>query len=358
MKILCVIDSLGSGGAQRQLVNLAVAFKEKGHDVDFLVYHNDNFYLNFLEKNGIKVIFSIEKSYIKRVFKIRKIIRNGKYNTVLSFLEAPNFICELAVLPFKSWRLIVGERSANPDILKSFKLILFRFLHIFSDYVVANSYENINIVKKVNPILRNSKCHVIYNLIDFDKWSPKLDEYIFKNNGKLKISIAARHHYLKNLNCLVEAVNLLSDSEKSQLLIEWYGREEDHSLSEALIKIHKYKLHDVFNFYPATIDIHKKVNASDVVGLFSFYEGLPNAVCEGMVNGKLVISSNISDVPMLIEPQFIFDPNIPSELTSVLKRVLSLSENEFKNIGQSNRNKALKLFSEDVVVTSYLNLFD
>jgi len=181
MKILCVIDSLGSGGAQRQLVNLAISFKKKGHDVDFLVYHNDNFYLNFLEKNGIKVIFSIEKSYIKRVFKIRKIIRNGKYNTVLSFLEAPNFICELAVLPFKSWRLIVGERSANPDILKSFKLILFRFLHIFSDYVVANSYENINIVKKVNPILRNSKCHVIYNLIDFDKWSPKLDEYIFKN---------------------------------------------------------------------------------------------------------------------------------------------------------------------------------
>lgn len=29
MKILCVIDSLGSGGAQRQLVNLALAFKDK-----------------------------------------------------------------------------------------------------------------------------------------------------------------------------------------------------------------------------------------------------------------------------------------------------------------------------------------
>lgn len=40
MKILCVIDCLGSGGAQRQLVNLATAFKEKGHEVSFLVYHS------------------------------------------------------------------------------------------------------------------------------------------------------------------------------------------------------------------------------------------------------------------------------------------------------------------------------
>lgn len=33
MKILCVIDSLGSGGAQRQLVSLAKGFKEKGNEV-------------------------------------------------------------------------------------------------------------------------------------------------------------------------------------------------------------------------------------------------------------------------------------------------------------------------------------
>jgi len=38
MIILCVIDTLGSGGAQRQLVNIAIGFKERGHTVSFLVY--------------------------------------------------------------------------------------------------------------------------------------------------------------------------------------------------------------------------------------------------------------------------------------------------------------------------------
>ena len=49
MRILCVIDSLGSGGAQRQMVNLAVGFKSKGHQVvvwfDFDVFDDGYVFL-------------------------------------------------------------------------------------------------------------------------------------------------------------------------------------------------------------------------------------------------------------------------------------------------------------------------
>src|SRR5690554_3748145 len=133
MKILCVIDSLGSGGAQRQLVNLALAFKDKGHKVSFLVYHSEPFYYATLEEQGINVLEVIEPSYIKRLLKMRRVIRNGKYDSVLSFLEAANFICEVSGFPFRKWRLVVGERSANPAILKSFKLRFYRFFHIFAE---------------------------------------------------------------------------------------------------------------------------------------------------------------------------------------------------------------------------------
>ena len=49
MKILCVIDSLGSGGAQRQLVQLAIGLKNKGVDVSFLMYHNIHFFKSELD---------------------------------------------------------------------------------------------------------------------------------------------------------------------------------------------------------------------------------------------------------------------------------------------------------------------
>lgn len=54
-RILCFIDSLGAGGAQRQLVNLAIGLKKRGYIVHFLVYHVDNFYLPILQENCIGI---------------------------------------------------------------------------------------------------------------------------------------------------------------------------------------------------------------------------------------------------------------------------------------------------------------
>lgn len=161
MKILCVIDCLGSGGAQRQLIELAKGFKEKGDDISFLVYHKENFFQNFLEEAGIPIKEIIEPNYLRRLHKMRKFIRKGKFDIVLSFLEAANFICEISSLPTRTWKLIVGERSANPAILKSFKLRFYRWFHFLADYVVANSFENLKMVKKINPLLSTRKCKVI-----------------------------------------------------------------------------------------------------------------------------------------------------------------------------------------------------
>ena len=92
MKILCFIDNLGSGGAQRQLVNLAILFKQNGHEIKFLVYGDSDFFAEKLVKNNIEIIKIEGKNYISRLFKIRKFIRKGWQDIVISFLETPNFI--------------------------------------------------------------------------------------------------------------------------------------------------------------------------------------------------------------------------------------------------------------------------
>lgn len=358
MKVLCVIDSLGSGGAQRQLVNLAISFKEKGNDVSFLVYHSEPFYYATLEEKGIPVLEVIEPNYIKRLLKMRKVIRNGNYDSVLSFLEAANFICEVSGLPFRKWRLVVGERSANPAILKSFKLRFYRFFHIFADIVVANSHENIKLVKKVNPLLSDKKLQVIYNLIDFEKWQPVPENYTFRKNGKFNLIVVASHQYLKNLAGLVEAVNLLNDEEKKQLVINWYGGDrQDNSKIDALRSINEYGLNDVFQFHEPTLDIASKVNEADALGLFSFYEGLPNVVCEAMVNAKPVIASNVSDINLLLKENMIFDANSANSIAERIKQLLALDEDSLDLIGSENKKKALALFDRNYITKSYLKAF-
>jgi len=60
MKLLFVIDNLGSGGAQRQMINLARELKTRGHHVEFFVYYPHDHYLPLLDEVGIPVHFHLK----------------------------------------------------------------------------------------------------------------------------------------------------------------------------------------------------------------------------------------------------------------------------------------------------------
>ena len=362
MKILCVIDSLGSGGAQRQLVELAVRFKERGHNVTFLVYHEKFFFKRYLDEAKIPVNVIIETNYLKRLFKMRKYIRKGNYDAVLSFLEAANFICEFAGLPWRKWKLVVGERSANPNINKSLKLMSFRWFHLFADFIVANSHENIKLIQRINPIISSRRLKVIYNMVDLDRWKP-LPDFTPSQDGKFLLVVAASHIYYKNLNGLVEALHLLSKDELSKLTISWYGDcisepYFDNSYIEGLQKIREYQLGNVISFFPAAKNIKEIIQNADGVALFSFFEGFPNTVCEAMACGKPVLSSNVSDIPIILsyDALVLFDPYNIDSIKKSLSYILSLSKEKLKEIGSMNLKIAKSRFDKEKIVNQYLQL--
>ena len=362
MRILCVIDSLGSGGAQRQLVVLAIGFKEAGHDVSFLVYHNQDFYKLFLEEANIPVKAVIEANYFKRLLKMRKFIRHGSFDSVLSFLEAPNFICEVSSFPYRKWKLVIGERSANPAIMKSPKLILLRWFHFFTDYVVANSNANIEIVLSVNPLLSKSRCKVILNAVDFSL-SQSFDGKIPRKDGRLKLIVIASHRFLKNLNGLVDALSLLPESELSKLSIDWYGDSLvepylDNSFPEAKQKIARFKLDEIITFYPATKEITQKIHEADAIGLFSFYEGLPNTICEGMACGKPVICTEVSDLQALLahDSNLLCNSSDPHSIMRALRYLIGLQNYQRSLIGLRNLKIAREKFEKKLIISEYLAL--
>lgn len=362
MRILCVIDNLGPGGSQRQLVELGIGFKEKGNEVSFLIYNDTPFFNPILEKSGISINCIEEPNYFKRLLKIRRFLRRGNFDAILSFLEAPNFICEFAGIPFRKWKLIVGERSANPEILKSLKLKVYRWFHFFADYIVANSELNIQIVRSVNPFLSKGKCVVIYNSVDSNLWRT-LPEFEYRRNEKLNLVVVASLYYPKNLNGLVEALALMGKDELDKIQINWYGDRltepyPDGSFLEAKQKINILKLEKVIAFYPATSEIVKVINNADAVGLFSFFEGLPNVVCEGMACAKPVICSEVSDVPKLLSlnKNLLCDPTDPQSIRNAISYVLNSSRDHLSKIGLENRKVAEKLFDKEIIISAYLKL--
>ena len=53
MRIILFTDCLGAGGAQRQLVGLAVMLKEKGFDVKVATYFDIDFYKHYLDEANV-----------------------------------------------------------------------------------------------------------------------------------------------------------------------------------------------------------------------------------------------------------------------------------------------------------------
>lgn len=361
MKLLCFIDSLGAGGAQRQLVTLAIEFSKRGYDVEFLLYEHSDFYLSTLQDNNIKVSYIIEESFIKRIFKVRRFIRNGNYDIVLSFLVRATFMAELASLPWRRWKLFVGERSSDPRIVNLWKTRIIRWLHVFADKVISNSNTNVELVRQACPILPKSKFAVIYNAVDINKFICNLD-YDFKKNDKIRIVVPASYRYLKNLSGLIEALRLVDADLRNKLIIDWYGHNLlDDSKSHDQQKINEYGLQDTIILHDAINNIEDEMANADFIGLFSLIEGFPNAVCEGMLLGKPILCSSVSDIPAIIEDGvngLVCDPKSPKSIADALIKAINLSVTDMRDMGIKNRDKAKSLFSKDVNVDNYIKIFN
>jgi glycosyltransferase involved in cell wall biosynthesis len=377
MRILCVTGTLAGGGAERQLVNLARAFKEGGHEVAFMVTGHSpetNFYGHLLEEAGVPLIVAglnptrFDKMLsrfrliriLARSMRIRRRIKEFEADAVLSFLWAANFQVLIAGFPFRSWGLAVGERSANEAFFHSRKGRLVLSAYRFTDAVVTNSYANAKMIEEVRGSL-SPKLHTIYNSVDFDTFYPSR-EYSPRRGGKTLIVVAATLRPLKNARRLAQAVASLEPELREKLRLEWYGHRsstEPEEFDEVLKLIADLGIEDIFRLMGPSKEIAKAYQRADFVGLFSVLEGLPNGVCEGMACGKPILTSDVSDARKLVEEGvngFVCDPLDVASIAGVLRSAVRAKDEELLEMGRRSREKAERLFGGGSSVAEYLGL--
>lgn len=360
MKIVCFIDHLGPGGAQRQITSLAVLFKERGHYVELLTYYPNDFFLSILERAGIPVCCINEANPIRRINRVRRILRRGNQDAVLSFLDTPNFIACCSAIGGRKWSLVVGERSARLRSFTNSKDKLFRMANVFADHIVCNSYNAQRIWLNYLPVF-GAKLHTLYNPVIINDGQINYG-YKPKRDGKLHLVVAAGYRRLKNMAGLVTAVNLLDSEYRKQLVIEWYGDIDDYEGSapfdETIAKIREYNLQENIFLHPATKDILSIMAQADVVGLFSHYEGLPNVICEGMTLGKPIIMSRVSDFDYLVDERngFLCNANDPESIAAAICALIDMPIAELVRMGDASQAKSKALFDKTAIIDSYLNL--
>jgi glycosyltransferase involved in cell wall biosynthesis len=185
MKVLCVIDDLGSGGAQRQLVNVARGLAARGHHLELFTYYAGAHFLPLLNAAGIRVhVREKTRRYsIAPVRELRRLIAGGGFDTVLAFLETPVVYSELATRGLRGVRLVVSERNTFPGGRVSVSRALKSQLHRAADAVVANTHTHRDWMARRFPFLA-PKLSVIWNGVDLDEFRPALAE---PRTGELRL---------------------------------------------------------------------------------------------------------------------------------------------------------------------------
>ena len=361
-RILFVIPNLSYGGAERQSVTIARLLASSGYEVSFITYFQNEAFVDLLEEAGIRVD-SIICNGLMRVINVYHFIHRGHFDVVISFMQTPNFLNNFSALIGKKWKVITSIRATPRQTeLQSIQGKIYNYFYRKSDIIVCNSDNTLKVFANINPVC-GQKLKTIYNAVQLGKIS---SVYRIREDNRVNIVVAATVSNIKNPRGLLDAIILMNDDERKHLHIDWYGRREsvigDHSEYDKVVEcIEINHLQDVISLHDSTREIASIMNKADCVALFSRLEGLPNAICEGMMLGKPIIMTRCSDYDILVEDGkngFLCIWDNPESIKVALIKLSNLSVGRLVEMGRMSKKKAQMLFSEDSISNKWIKIIE
>lgn len=337
-KILFLIDSLGSGGAQRQIIHWANFLCEQNNKVEIAIYHDDIFYKNLNQKI---TIHKLNSKQIYRILDWFRLVNKIKPNDVISFLTIPNLM-NISSSIFFNYNCIISERSHK--ILSSWivKIICFLFYKI-SNKLVVNSITSQSFFKKYN-----NNVILVRNIISVDEIKLKTE----KEHTTMHVGVFASHQFHKGLMKLVKSFSLLDNKLKDKIKITWYGKDNyDKSKIFAKREIINQNLSSFFIFKDAINNVQTEMVKYDFIGLFSDFEGSPNVIAEAVSLGIPVIMTDVSDCKYWLPNGNILTNHHAENISQALDRAYSTYKDSSKyyKISKSNKQIAKTVFDSKII---------
>lgn len=371
-RIGCFIDSLNSGGAQRQLCLLAKLLKKRNYEVFFYVYKNLDFYKYLLDEDCIPVRYILTSKKSQRIPELAQNIRADNLDALIAYLKTPSLIAELSKVLKRNCALIVSERSIDAYSKKRTRYIhqshYVRFaFHSLANAVVANSDTQSTFIKSKAPWLRN-RVVTIHNCVDVGTFMPQLTA-LPKKIKEINLLVLGRYEWEKNPMNLLMALKLVKKRHPEiNLRVDWYGNNfvvDGVATKKAGLyfrlkdSISKNNLNDSFRLHLAKTDVVPLYQNCSAVIMPSFYEGCSNVICEAMACGKPVLASRIGDNYRFVkngQNGYLFDPESPHEIADKILEFSYQSSAKKKKMGEMNRKIAEDLFSPEKFVQQYIDI--
>jgi glycosyltransferase involved in cell wall biosynthesis len=354
-----VIDSLGSGGAQRLFINIVNGLAASNSATVFLYKANSDFFQNeLLPEVSVHYLEACTKTGFS--FEVLKAIklRMDEADVVISFLPTANIYCAIASIFSHQTRHIACEMSIVNEAESTIRRLLANLANYLSGRVICNSFTQYSYICKL-PGMANKVSAIWNGCADrsFVLRRPQTSPH------SLSLIVVGRVAYPKNGVRLLQALQMFYERNGFMPYVTWVGRDDTDKRSQIMkqqmldfLQLHA-AVNERFQFIGEMSDLSKLYADADALVLPSIYEGLPVVICEAMLSGCPVVATKISDNEKILgskeERGFLCNPLSPEDICKALERRSATSAEKLECMTNDARRFAEEHFSVLKMVDGY-----
>ncbi|MDE5642090.1 MAG: glycosyltransferase [Muribaculaceae bacterium] len=338
MKILHVITSLRTGGAEKLMVDLLPRLRDAGHEVELLLFDGvETPFKAAAKENGIRIHELGRKRSVYsplNFFRLLPYLR--RYDIVHTHNTAPQLFAAIGSL-FCRTRLFTTEHGGS-NRRRSWKWYarLDRWMYSRYEKVVCISDKGEENLRAF--IGDGENICTINNGVDVEKFSSA------SSSGELermaprsrKIVMVAGFRWEKDQPTVIKALSHLPENFHLFLIGDGVRCGEFASLTAEL------GLSERVHFLGVRSDVAELLHAADYVVMSSHFEGLSLSSVEGMSVGKPFIASDVDGLREVVKGYGILFPHEDSEALAAEIMRLEDSEERYKSVADTCRRRADK----------------
>lgn len=295
MRILHVITSLKTGGAEKLMVDLLPLLNNDGNTAHLAVFDgNDTPFMQILEQQGVKVHKLSKSGNVYNpvnILRLRKLMPD--YDIVHAHNTAAQAYTAIASATLHNAPILVTTEHNTTNRRRGNALLRLADKYIYGKYAAVVAITD-QVEQTLSEHLGKHTPHttVIPNGIDttlFTQIPPK-------TRGKIvEIVMVGAFRAQKDQPTLIRAMQLLPDNFRLRLA----GRGDLESDCKALVKT--LRLNNKVIFEGVRTDIPNLYASADYIAMSTHYEGLPLSVLEAMCSGRPIVASDVPGVQALTQ---------------------------------------------------------
>ena len=355
LRILHVITSLRTGGAERLMVDLLPRLREKGLEVELAVFDGTrtDFY-HALKQQGILIHtlgIGLKAMHSPRCIPaLRRLIQ--QFDVVHTHNTPCQLFTALAAIGLKNPPQLVTTEHNTTNRRRKYSLLKSIDQWMYSRYTQIIGVSESTTQALLNYLPHLSQCQTINNGIDVDSFQQALpaEDLLQQHQGLKRLVMAAAFRAQKDHETVICALHHLP--QEYHLLLAGDG--ERRRIVESFVE--SQNLSHRVHFLGNRQDVAAVLKTADVVVMSSHYEGLSLSSLEGLASGRPVVASDVPGLREIIGGAGVLFPQ--GDAKSLAHQIITLDKNQ--KLQQQTISKGLQRamqYDISTMVQKYYDLY-